>query len=48
MAWLDASETWSQGISSKILSILLWSTDLLLFDALFYFYNNNNILMLNR
>ena len=48
MAWLDASETWSQGISNKILSILLWSTDLLLFDALFYFYDNNNILMLNR
>ena len=48
MAWLDASETWSQGICNKILSILLWSTDLLLFDALFYFYDNNNILMLNR
>ena len=37
---------WSQYINIEILSLLLWPIDLLLSDALLYFYDNKRILIL--
>ena len=37
---------WSQYINIEISSLLLWPIDLLLSDALLYFYDNKRILIL--
>ena len=37
---------WSQNINIQISSLLLWPIDLLLSDALLYFYDNKRILIL--
>ena len=47
--WLHGlvrGEMWSQYINIKISSLLLWPIDLLLSDALLYFYDNKRILIL--